>query len=144
MAQDRAIRGPGCATQRFRRSCYTEPKHMAGPPQPETPPAERRAVSYLQLRQWLGAVGTFLPFVLILGHGFLHAVLLDPPAWRGWDLQNSMSSYYYTDTQNVFVGALCAMGAFLLSYKGENRNDSRAGTIAGLRIVSNTRQEDNC
>lgn len=108
---------------------------MPGPPPPDTPPAARQAVSYLELRQWLGGVGTLLPFVLIVGHGFLRAVLLSPPAWRGWDLQNSMSSYYYTDMQNVFVGALCAMGAFLLSYKGVGRKDSRAGTIAGLCAI---------
>lgn len=108
---------------------------MPGPPPPDTTPAARQAVSYLQLRQWLGAVGTFLPFVLILGHAFLRAVLPGAPAWRGWDLQNSMSSYYYTDMQNVFVGALCAMGAFLLSYKGVGRKDSRAGTIAGLCAI---------
>lgn len=108
---------------------------MPGPPQPETHLAARRADSYLELRRWLGAVGTFLPFVLVLGHAFLRALLLGPPAWRGWDLQDSMSSYYHTDMQNVFVGALCAIGAFLLSYNGEDKKDSRAGTIAGLCAI---------
>jgi hypothetical protein len=104
-------------------------------PQPETHPAARRAVSYLELRQWLGAVGTLLPFVLVLGHAFLRAILLGPPAWRGWDLQNSMSSYYYTDMRNLFVGALCAIGAFLLSHRGGSRKDAWAGTIAGLCAI---------
>lgn len=108
---------------------------MPGQPQPEAYPAARRAVSYLELRQWLGAVGTLLPFVLILGHAFLRAILLGPPAWRGWDPQASMSSYYYTDMQNLFVGALCAIGAFLLSYKGEGKEDTRAGAIAGLCAI---------
>lgn len=104
-------------------------------PQPETPPASRRAVSYLELRQWLGAVGTLLPFALVFGHTFLRAAVLSPPAWRGWDLQNSMSSYYYTDMRNVFVGALCAIGAFLLSYRGESRKDALVGIIAGLCAI---------
>lgn len=108
---------------------------MPGPLKPNTPPAVRRADSYLELRQWLGAFGTLLPFVLVLGHAFLRAVLLGPPAWRGWDLQDSMSSYYYTDMQNVFVGALCAIGAFLLSYKGAGKKDAWAGTIAGLCAI---------
>lgn len=108
---------------------------MPGPPRPEAHPAERRAVSYLELRQWLGAVGTLLPFVLVFGNVFLRAVLLGPPRWRGWDLQNSMSSYYYTDMRNVFVGALCAIGVFLLSYKGEGKKDAWAGTIAGVCAV---------
>lgn len=108
---------------------------MPGPPQPESDPAARRAVSYLELRQWLGALGTFLPFVLVLGHTFLRAILPRPLAWRGWDLQNSMSSYYYTDMRNIFVGALCAIGAFLLSYRGESKKDAVAGIIAGLCAI---------
>lgn len=105
------------------------------PPEPESHPAARRAASYLELRQWLGALGTLLPFVLVLGHAFLRAILLGPPAWRGWDLQNSMSSYYYTDLRNLFVGALCAIGAFLLSHRGESKKDVWAGTIAGLCAI---------
>ncbi len=74
----------------------------------EAPPAARRADAFLQLRQWLGIIGIALPFVLVLGNVFLRAVLKSPPAWRGWDLQRTMSSYYYTSMQNVFVGALRA------------------------------------
>jgi hypothetical protein len=122
--------------QTFAPSCYTATEGvMPGPPQPETHAVARRAVSYLELRQWLGTVVTLLPFVLVLGHAFLRAVLLGPPAWRGWDLQDSMSSYYHTDMRNVFVGALCAIGAFLLSYKDEGKKDTRAGTIAGLCAI---------
>jgi hypothetical protein len=95
----------------------------------------RRADSYLQLRQWLGIIGMTLPFVLVLGNAFLRAVLASPPGWRGWDLQRSMSAYYYTSMQNVFVGALCAIGAFLLSYKGNDRKDAWAGTIAGICAI---------
>jgi hypothetical protein len=93
----------------------------------------RRA--YLELQQWLGAAGTLLPFVLVLGHAFLRALLPGPPAWRGWDLQDSLSSYYYTEMQNVFVVALCAIGAFLLSYKGEGKKGAWAGTVAGLCAI---------
>lgn len=108
---------------------------MPGPSRAEPPPGAWRAASYLELRQWLGAVGTLLPFVLVLGHAFLRAVVHGPPAWRGWDLQNSLSSYYYTDLRNVFVGALCAMGAFLISHRGESRKDAWAGTIAGVCAI---------
>jgi hypothetical protein len=108
---------------------------MPGPPQPKMHSATRRADSYLGLRQWLAAAGTLLPFVLVLGHASLRALLLGPPAWRGWDLQDSMSSYYYTEMQTVFVGALCAIGALLLSYKGEGKKGVWAGTIAGLCAI---------
>jgi hypothetical protein len=108
---------------------------MLGTSEQEKHPATRRADSYLELRQWLGAAGTLLPFVLVLGHALLRAVLPGPPAWRGWDLQDSMSSYYYTDMQHVFVGALCAIGAFLLSCKGEGKKRAWAATIAGLCAI---------
>jgi hypothetical protein len=108
---------------------------MPGPPRPKMHPATRRADSHFELRQWLAAAGTLLPFVLVLGHAFLRALLLGPPEWRGWDLQDSMSSYYYTEMQTVFVGALCAIGVFLLSYKGEGKKGVWAGTTAGLCAI---------
>jgi hypothetical protein len=98
-------------------------------------PRARTADAFLQLRQWLGIIGTTLPFVLVLGNVFLRAVLSGPPQWRGWDLQRSMSAYYYTDMQNVFVGALVTIGAFLLAYKGRDKREARAGTIAGVSAV---------
>lgn len=108
---------------------------MTAPSQEASFPVARRAASYLQLRQWLGVVGTLLPFVLILGNAFLRAVLLRPVEWRGWDLQNSMSTYYHTRMQNVLVGALCAIGVFLLSHRGEGKKDARASTVAGLCAI---------
>lgn len=107
-------------------------------PQPSASPPHqlaRSANSFLQLRIWLGIIGTALPFVLILGHAFLRAVLSGAPAWRGWDLQSSMSAYYYTDMRNVFIGALCAIGAFLWAYKGYDEKSARAGTLAGICAV---------
>lgn len=108
---------------------------MPLPTQREMHPAARRAASYLELRQWLGGFGTLLPFGLVLGHAIFRAVRLGPSALRNWDLQASMSSYYYTDMRNVFVGGLCAIGAFLLSYKGEGDKDAWAGTIAGICAI---------
>lgn len=108
---------------------------MAEPHSSAAAQPARRADSYLQLRQWLGIIGAALPFVLVIGNAFLRAVLIGPTAWRGWDLQRSMSAYYYTPMQNVFVGALCAIGAFLLSYKGFERKDAWAGTVAGLCAI---------
>lgn len=69
------------------------------------PAPQRRSsvISYLEPRQGIGIVGTALPFVLALGNAFLRSVLLAAPHWRGWDLQSSMSGYYYTDMSNVLV-----------------------------------------
>jgi hypothetical protein len=126
------IMGLLSAPRRPRLLLHSNWRLMPEPPQPEMHPATRRADSYLELRQWFGAAGALLPFVLVLGHAFLRAVLPGPPAWRGWDLQDSMSSYYYTDMRNVFVGSLCAIGAFLLSYKGEGK---KGVWIAGLCAI---------
>lgn len=101
----------------------------------EAPPAARRADAFVQLRQWLGIIGIALPFVLVLGNVFLRAVLKSPPHWSGWDLQRTMSSYYYTSMQNAFVGALVAIGSFLLAYKGHDKREARAGTIAGISAI---------
>jgi hypothetical protein len=65
-------------------------------------------------------LGIALPFILAVG-----GMLLDGP-----DIQTSISSYYYTGMRNVLVGTLCAIGVFLLSYRGYERQDDIAGDIA--------------
>lgn len=99
------------------------------------PQRRSSVVSYLGLRRGIGIIGTVLPFLLVLGNAFLRSVLLSPPRWRGWGLQPSMSSYYYTAMGNVFIGALCVIGVFLISYKGYDRKDAWAGTISGFAAV---------
>ena len=65
-------------------------------------------ISYLTLRQSIGYTGALLPFAL----GALARWIFGTP------LQSSLSAYYHTDVRSVFVGTLCVLGAFLLSYKG--------------------------
>lgn len=61
-----------------------------------------------------------LPFVVSLGARILFHT----------GIQNSISGYYYTGTRDVFVGTLCAIGVFLLSYRGYERSDDIAGDLA--------------
>lgn len=82
-----------------------------------TPPL---VLSYLDLRKAIGIIGVALPFVLIIGK-----VLFQSPG-----IEASISAYYYTVMRNVFVGALCAMGVFLMSYRGYERKDDIAGDFA--------------
>ena len=77
-------------------------------------------VSYLVLRRAIGIIGTALPFVLVIGKRLLAGPGLPP----------SMSAYYYTNMRDVFVGSLCAIGVFLLSYRGYERTDDLAGDLA--------------
>jgi hypothetical protein len=83
-------------------------------------PNSSLVMSYLGLRKAIGIIGISLPFVLAFGK-----LILD-----GSGLQDSISSYYYTIMRDVFVGSLCAIGVFLLSYRGYERVDSIAGKLA--------------
>jgi len=64
-------------------------------------------LSYLGIRRAIGISGFLLP------------VLLGPMGWMfGIPFQDNMSSYYHTPLRDVFVGTLCAIGVFLLCYRG--------------------------
>lgn len=83
------------------------------------------ACSYLTLRRAIGILGIAFPFVLALG------------AWFVFEegIQTSLSAYYHTGMQDVFVGTLWAIGVFLLSYRGYGRSDNIAGNLACLFAV---------
>jgi hypothetical protein len=82
-------------------------------------------ISYLVLRRAVGIIGIALPFVLVVGKWLLN----------GWGIQSSISAYYYTSMRDVFVGSLCAIGVFLLSYRGYERADDVAGNVACVFAV---------
>lgn len=87
-------------------------------------PDQQAVLSYIGLRRSVGAIGTALPFVLPLGTVALFTM----------DLPSSLSGYYYTGMRDVFVGSMCAIGVFLLSYKF-GRADNWLGTIAGVSAI---------
>lgn len=70
-----------------------------------------RLVSYLTLRKAIGLLGLLLPLILAVGERLIFS--------RG--LRESVSGYYYTGMRGVLVGGLCAIGAFLLAYRGYDR-----------------------
>jgi hypothetical protein len=90
-----------------------------------TSPQRTLVHSYLYLRRAIGLIGLALPPVLILGKQLV----------QGGDLIGSLSGYYYTDLRNVFVGAMCAVGVFLLAYYGHDFVDNVASTVAGLGAI---------
>ena len=66
-------------------------------------------MSYVGIRRAIGISGLILP------------VALGPGGWLlGIEFQDNMSSYYYTALRDVFVGTLCAIGIFLLCYRGHD------------------------
>lgn len=64
------------------------------------------AGAYAFLQRVVGILAVALPFVLAIGH-FISG---------GRHLQGSISAFYYTHLGNWFVGTLCALAVFFLSY----------------------------
>ncbi|WP_410658962.1 DUF998 domain-containing protein [Amycolatopsis sp. lyj-112] len=81
--------------------------------------------NYLFLRKAIGFLGIALPLVLVFGK----------MAVDGGGLLNSISGYYYSGMRDVWVGTMCAIGVFLLSYRGYGRVDDVAGNIAAVAAV---------
>jgi hypothetical protein len=81
-------------------------------------------MSFLLLRKLVGIIAMLLPFVLVVGNAIISS-----------GLQASMSGYYYTAMRNTFVGALCALGIFLVTYNGYDRPDRIITNIAGVGAI---------
>lgn len=79
-------------------------------------------ISYRTIRQIIGYLGIALPFGLVTLASLLGCIQLQP----------SISHYYYTMAGSLLVGVLCAVGLFLISYKGFSPLDDRATNIAGF------------
>lgn len=84
-------------------------------------------MSYTRVRNALGILGMALPLFLILG-GILDNERLEP----------TISDFYHTTYRDLFVGTLCAIGVFLISYRGYRReegeliDDDWLATAAGI------------
>ena len=84
-------------------------------------------VSFATLRQLVGYLGIALPILMIL-----YALFFSPCG----GIENSISAYYHTHMRNVFVGILCGVGVFMITYKGYARADTIASTLAGIFAIS--------
>ncbi|MBV9446830.1 MAG: DUF998 domain-containing protein [Streptosporangiaceae bacterium] len=82
-------------------------------------------ISYMFLRKTVGWIGSLLPIVLILGNAIIFAA----------PRPDSMSGYYYTHMRNVFIGALCALGVFLVAYDGYDDMERWITNIAGISAL---------
>jgi hypothetical protein len=91
------------------------------------------SVSYVIMRNGIGALGIAFPIVLIVGGGLDH-------------LQPSLSAYYHFaeasparygagTMRDAFVGMLCAIGAFLFFYRGHSLQEDLALNVAGIAAV---------
>ncbi|MGY1623622.1 hypothetical protein ACI789_15615 [Geodermatophilus sp. SYSU D00965] len=71
-------------------------------------PAVLYVRSYLLIRTAVGLIGILLPLVLIAGESWVRG--------DGLHVGSSLSSYYHTSMQDVFVGALCIIAVLLATY----------------------------
>jgi hypothetical protein len=90
----------------------------------ETAWGENPALSYRNMRAIIGYIGLTLPVVLLL------AGVVDG------HVESSLSAYYYTKVGNVFTGALCVIGIFLVAYRlTALAIDNIATTLAGISAL---------
>jgi hypothetical protein len=80
--------------------------------------------SFLFLRRSIGIIGMALPVTLTTA-----------VAARSGELLGSISGYYYSDLRDVFVGALCAIGVFLIFYRGLDRVEDVLSIVAGVTAI---------
>lgn len=87
------------------------------------------SASYFALRIGAALLSIALPLVLLFLDGLATG--------RAGSIQPSLSDYYhFTDaSRNIFVGALCVIGAVLMIYRGYAQSENMALNIAGVALV---------
>lgn len=85
--------------------------------------------SYRVSRLVVGFLGLLLPIAFIIGETFFLR--------GGVHVRGSLSEYYHTSMQDIFVGGLCVIGFLLATYMaGESRTvDFWASLIAGVAVL---------
>jgi len=87
--------------------------------------------TYRRIRRAIGYLGISLPIIL---------VCLSFIKFFKTSIQLSISHYYYTNLREIFTGTLCAVGLFLIRYKGHGnvsiwKNDNLLTNIAGIMAI---------
>lgn len=93
--------------------------------------------TYHSLRIGLAALAVALPFILILGGLFVYGI----------ERQGELSAYYFAQTpgqthlgvypmRSWFVGILCAIGSFLVLYRGFSNTENWLLNFAGISAVA--------
>lgn len=87
--------------------------------------------TYRRIRRAIGYLGIVLP-ILLVGFSLI-------PFFQT-QIQPSISHYYYTNLREIFTGTLCAVGLFLIRYKGYGnasiwKNDNVLTNIAGIMAL---------
>lgn len=81
-------------------------------------------LDYRILRTAIGTVTALLPLFLVI------SAAANSEPWP-----QSLSGYYYSVSRNLLVGALCAIGVFLVAYMGYDLLDRCITVIAGVCAI---------
>jgi len=84
--------------------------------------------NYMFLRKTVGWVGTLLPVILLVAN----PIALSIENSGCGVVPGSISGYYYSPVRNIFVGAMCAQGLFLIAYVGYDLGDRLVTDAAGV------------
>lgn len=92
-------------------------------------PAVLYAESYLVIRTVVGVIGILLPIILIIAEAFF---LKGSVHVRG-----SLSAYYHSSVQDIFVGSLCVIGFLLITYMAGMPKtwDFWLSSLAGVAVL---------
>lgn len=83
-------------------------------------------ISYYTMRRAIGVLGITLPLIMLSGSSLFGDCN---------EVQTSISTYYYTNMRNVFVGFNCAVALFLFAYRGHDWRDNLAGYIGCIAVL---------
>jgi hypothetical protein len=83
-------------------------------------------MSYYTMRRAIGVLGITLPLILLAGSCLFGECDT---------VQSSISTYYYTNMRNVFVGYNCAVALFLFAYRGHDWRDNLAGYVGCVAVL---------
>ncbi|MHA2502913.1 MAG: DUF998 domain-containing protein [Candidatus Kariarchaeaceae archaeon] len=87
---------------------------------------EKMVISQKKLKVLLGGLGISIPTLVYLGNLWIFGVS---------DVLPSLSSYYYSDLRDIFVGVFFSIGIFLIAYEGYDTGDRILSTLAGLSCI---------
>ena len=108
----------------------------AGSPQSDTAgPARAKVMDYRTLRAVIGGIVILLVPVVYIGNWLIFIRHPGDCFYNPHWIPGSLSGFYYTHMRNLFVGAICAVGVFLVAYRGHDRWDDRLTNVAGLAAI---------
>lgn len=84
-------------------------------------------ISYLRLRQTIGAIGLLTPIVVRVGALLTQGV--------GVISTGSISAYYYTNMHDIFISALVLTGVLMACYRSDDEIDTYLSVATGVAAI---------